>query len=363
MAQLDPRLVEVMEARAREAQATGDHFQQGPIQGFAKLARWLDQLPKELGGAYSLGEALESLPPPGATGPAAPAVAAGKGFGALLSAFPLAVGRVGVLPSRMALARAINKRGLRGPWFHGTGHAERILTGKPKVRPGEVPEWVYQAEGVGKPGFDPTRIGNQTGTRLGEPAGVSVTRDPAVARKFGDILRVGVDVPPSSVGEFVDPEFQRLFKESFLKARESFPGYHTEIVNLSSVPVSIPMVGENYLDEGLFNQRMSAYLRSQGVEAIRYNPKRWNEFELRVLNPENAVPLGTLPPHSYTAPNPTLTRYLEGAPSVNLRDTPGGGFEMGDPVEGGFARLRQYLLKQAPDYPARLHDLLGEIGG
>src|SRR3990167_5630092 len=110
--------------------------------------------------------------------------------------------RIGVLPGRERIASDIIKRGLKEPWFHGSTSSAGILE-----------------EGALSPGrFDPARTGSAHGPYLGEPAGVSLTRSPEVARGFGDVLRVGVDIPPSSVGQFVDPEMQRLLRGAYEQA-------------------------------------------------------------------------------------------------------------------------------------------------
>lgn len=360
MPPLDPRLLQTIAQHQDQATQTGEDFQSLPLRGFASVMRGVENLPKALGAPYSTSEALESLPPPGAMGPAAPAGAALGGFGKLL----IGLGRIGVLPGRAARASAINKQGLRGPWFHGTKFATDILPleqGGPQTieylrsvlsDPNRVKGWnqdtinrmwrdLHSLE-AGKSipptggGFSLDKVGTETGTRLGEPAGVSVTRDPAVARNFGDILRVGVNVPPSSVGEFVDPEFQRVFKEAYSRA-----------MNLPPKLALREGMTAGYGREkwAAFNQAMTDYLRSKGVEAIRYNPKRWQEFELRVLDPEKAVPLGMV----YPDPKRVMTRYVIGTPTPLVGYT------------GGFDTLREKLLQQAPDFPIRLHDILKEV--
>ena len=251
--------------------------------------------------------------------------ALGAGFGAL------AAGRIGVLPGREHIASDIIKRGLKEPWFHGGGDIDAILG---NIHSGPlVKEWQQRA------GFDPSRIGQAMGTRLGEPAGVSLTRSPEVARSFGDILRVGVDIPPSSVGQFVDPTFQNLLRESYRKAKPV----------LGHLPDAITYA-ERDREAAAFNQAMSDYLRSQGVEAIAYNPKRWGEFELRVLNPKKAVPLGSI-----NARSPVLKRYLEGGPAPVDYGTEALGYQ--PPSTGLREKLKDWYA-QAPKFPSRLRDVL-----
>jgi hypothetical protein len=230
--------------------------------------------------------------------------------------------RVGVKPGMEKMASQLTRRGLRGPWFHGTPHPRNIVGDVSLELPG---------------GFDPQTIGLKTGTRLGEPAGISLTRDPCAASTFGDVLRVGVDVPPSSVGQFVDPEVQRLFRAAYEKA--------TLTDTKPPFPFVVPGGPSRNIREA--NQTMSDYLRSQGLEAIQYNPRRWAEHELRVLDPAKAVPLGQMPKLT----SPIGKRYYLG-----LRDK-----ETFVPNGSPFGGLREKLARDymaAPEFPSRLKDVL-----
>lgn len=257
-------------------------------------------------------------------------------------------GSIGILPGRERIARDVIKRGLKEPWFHGTnGEISQILgSSVPPRLAKEYPTEYWELASKRAQGFDPSRIGSSTGTRLGEPAGVSLTRDPEVARKFGTVLRVGVDTPPSTVGQFVDPEFQRLFKEAYQKARLPEMGPITSPQDLVSRPQ-------------MFNQRMSDYLRSQGVEAIAYNPRRWREFELRVLDPKKAVPFGTMP----NTPGVGRSAWASGQPLSPEEATFKRYMEGSDPWRkpGGFTSLRKSLWDSSPEFPSRLHDLISQI--
>lgn len=244
--------------------------------------------------------------------------------------------RIGVLPGMERTASRLTREGLRGPWFHGT-----------PASPGQM----GQLEGLLRSGFDPQKMGKTAGIRLGEPTGVSLTRSPRVAGSFGDVLRVGVDVPPSAVGQFVDPEFQRLLRGSYEGALSRYKAGHdatsTMLDWLKSDPGALPYIQERLRGEfSAFNQAMSDHLRNQGVEAIAYSPRRWSEFELRVLDPSKAVPLGRIPPAEIggTLTNPVMRRYWEGVPGAG-------------PYAGLRARLEQ-AFHEAPTFPARLRDIL-----
>jgi hypothetical protein len=247
--------------------------------------------------------------------------------------------RVGVKPGMEKMASQLTQRGLRGPWFHGTP---------------SQPSQIGLREGLLREGFQPERIGATTGTRLGEPAGVSLTRDPRVASTFGDVLRVGVDVPPSSVGQFVDPEVQRLFRAAYEKATPDWIRPDTSMLGPSGLKTS-PPIGVAQ-DVGAINQRMTDYLRSQGLEAIQYNPRRWAEHELRVLDPQKAVPLGVIESpgnlsgaRSNFLNNPVMRRYYEGSGTSGALGQ--------NPYYGLRTKLDKEFLN-APEFPLRLKDVL-----
>jgi soluble lytic murein transglycosylase-like protein len=208
-------------------------------------------------GRFSFGEQFLS----GLIGPSAPLTPEEL----LGLAGPQAMGRVGVLAGHERLASAIIKRGLKEPYFHGSPAWETIL----------------------REGFSPARVGAATGQRLGEPAGISLSRNPNVAAQFAGkgafgaegppLLRVGVDIPPSSVGQFTDPAFIETYQRAFGLAMDAHrAGPRPD----RAVPT--------------FNAALSSELQGAGIEAIAYNPRRYGEFELRVLDPSKAVPLGTM---------------------------------------------------------------------
>ena len=270
--------------------------------------------------------------------------------------------RIGVMPGRERIASDIIKRGLKEPWFHGTPSIGRILgTGEEVTRysTDALAEKVFRSIGLAtekETGFSPSKMGAAHGIRLGEPSGVSLTRSPQVASGFGDVLRVGVDIPPSSVGQFVDPEMQRLLREGYTKATTSA----LEKFNMSPAGfqqwLKQAQSGTGGVAVRDINQAMSDYLRQQGVEGIAYNPRRWAEYEMRVLDPKKAVPLGMV---DLGTPGPaTMQRYLYGyrganatLPSIARSEGTGGLLE----------RLRQQYLT-APEFPVRLRDVLGATG-
>jgi hypothetical protein len=328
-----------------------------------------------------------------------------------------AVGRVGVKPGMEKMASQLTRRGLRGPWFHGTHEVENVLGrgagGETRAQtiafwqdklahaknPGDVRDATENLKAWSAPtGFDPAKVGSQTGTRLGEPAGISLTRDPRVASTFGDVLRVGVDVPPSSVGQFVDPEFQKVLRYANEHAlntplqtplsigqREARPGvpafppialvrktaerqaageypaagwHYRPVETFRNLLNANALHGApiNQADKVAYNQAMTDMLRSQGLEAIQYNPRRWAEHELRVLDPTKAVPLGVIESpgnlsgaRSSFLNNPIMRRYYEGSGTS-------GAFGQ-NPYYGLRTKLDKEFLN-APEFPSRLKDVL-----
>jgi len=247
-------------------------------------------------------------------------------------------GRVGVLTGREKLASDLIKRGLKEPWFHGTKTPERKL---PELadytinfkqnRLREIYERIIDAEGIQnsfkegsmgwknardkiaelkkdafdisesiskylnfkKPDHKPfslDRLGEGMAIKLGEPAGISVSKSPSVAEHFGQPLRVGIDVHPSQVGDLLDPEVLKMYRNAYEK-----------IINQVDNDSISGLKYANYSHDALINNKsairrlsadLSAELRKGGLEAVQYNPNRYNELELRVFDPDKVIPLG-----------------------------------------------------------------------
>lgn len=128
MPTLDPRLLQTIAQHQDQATQAGEDFQSLPLRGFASVMRGVENLPKALGAPYSTSEALESLPPPGAMGPAAPVGAALGGFGKLLGVMggvkPILTGAAKAFPQQASHAvhgwgreviNFLRKRGIQVP--------------------------------------------------------------------------------------------------------------------------------------------------------------------------------------------------------------------------------------------------------
>lgn len=222
---------------------------------------------------------------------------------------------------------------LRGNWFHGTpqGDAQKLL----------------------KMGFDPKRTSLANDIRFGEPSGYSITNNPAVARGFGGdtVVRIQPQVARSEIlvpslttedkvmespltkayiaamkNSKVDTSspFYRVdsgsdwlkYERNAANQLEDRLGRRGEIGMDEFVANWLDLFTKNYekvfgnRDPGnvvlqafralrdmhpriptAFNDALSADLMKQGFQAILHNPKRYGEFEMRMLNRERAVPL------------------------------------------------------------------------
>lgn len=173
--------------------------------------------------------------------------------------------------------------------------------------------------------------------KLGEPLGVSLTSRPEVAVQFADgnpIMRVAVNTPPENVldlagtipGSLRPPErAQDILRAASADVTRNYrpPGFTTTIAeaikekadrlaSLSSrhqnphpalgapldraqSEVHKQLVSNREALTG-YNAAMSNRLRDVGYEAVAYHPDRYSEFELRVIDPSRAIPVGTLDP-------------------------------------------------------------------
>lgn len=184
----------------------------------------------------------------------------------------------------------------RGPWWHGTPNPETVL----------------------KKGFSPTEIG-RGGIRFGEPSGVSLSASPYAAEQFAhkpEVLRVWPNVDPKSVLPVWSQEAAGPLHKAYLQALEG-KGIHTlqpgasvaeELASHMPPDVRPDTYMLQHAMEGLrsenpelvkaFNEYLARLLRKEGVQGLLYNPRRYGEFELRVLDPHRAVPMESRPSSS-----------------------------------------------------------------
>lgn len=263
----------------------------------------------------------------------------------------VAAERIGVLLGKEKLASDLIKRGLKEPWFHGTHRPYHKL---PELATREQDELIAKVDKIrqqmkfvrndpsyrdtddkltarglavlsglqeddlnlvrqaryineqlkkvppGRSGFSTENVGQGTGQKIGEPLGISITRDPRVAEHFGTPLRVGVDVHSSQLGDLLDPEVLKVYRNAYEKLMNEFPNprfsigenlRHTQFKDIDKDLLMDPNFG--FTRE--INERLSKLLQEQGLEGVRYNPNRYAEYEARIFDPKKVIPLGELP--------------------------------------------------------------------
>jgi len=242
-------------------------------------------------------------------------------------------GAVKNLPEDVRHLRSYTKKFMEGPFFHGTSEkaAEKIM----------------------KEGFSSKGI-----SKIGEPAGVSLTRLPSVARTFsniGDTSGVTLRVAPVVHPDLIYPAFSKTAGEKLLSSyRESMkipfrspedlsqisPFTHKAPQLEGSFEESIPQLYEalnkhyrnkyaeplspqhffSFLNSTLstdfrqrFSESLAKSLQRSEIEGLIYNPKRFYEYEMRLFDPKKAVPLESRSPYdpAYERYNPRASRAIE----------------------------------------------------
>ncbi len=228
---------------------------------------------------------------------------------------------------------------LRGSWYHGmSGKArEKMGYGLPTYEAMQLPEWstastARQLELVKEmesrlPLKDASEIGfplslhdsASISNKLGEPAGVSISMLPTKAKDFSAdeyihrVLPQYGGPPTQRVVNLMSPEGRTALNDAYdvvanKYLNQPFPGYEystpiKEIAGLLEGPyISTPGYTEKALEglhnrlggavgTGPFNQQLSNQLQSQGYRGLLYNPQRWNEYEMLMLDPKYVLPL------------------------------------------------------------------------
>lgn len=181
---------------------------------------------------------------------------------------------------------------MRGPWWHGSEAPHKIL----------------------QEGFAPEKVGKQFQQKFGEPFGVSLSASPYTAKGFitghveRPILRVWPNVDPKSTLPVWSPEAAGPLHKAYLDALDtkvphiggtvgqrldlratSMPGKSSPQFFLEEVINQLRNAEPQTVDA--FNRALSANLGKQGVQALLYNPSRYNESELRILDLARAIPM------------------------------------------------------------------------
>lgn len=225
---------------------------------------------------------------------------------------------------------------LRGSWYHGMRQPARE-----KVAPDLIDAARhYKATGnIIDPkevdlfgpysrGFPISLHNDQSiSNKLGEPAGVSISMLPTKAKDFSAdeyihrVLPQYGGPPTQRVVNLMSPEGRTALNDAYdvvanKYLNQPFPGYEystpiKEIAGLLEGPyISTPGYTEKALEglhnrlggavgTGPFNQQLSNQLQSQGYRGLLYNPQRWNEHEMLMLDPKYVLPLDYRPVGEY----------------------------------------------------------------
>ncbi len=226
---------------------------------------------------------------------------------------------------------------LRGSWYHGMSDVAR--------KPSQFTPYARAAEEV--PGFAQLSIGERAAivkryeselplryatergfplshhdalslsNRLGEPSGVSLTMLPTKARGFSAdeyihrvLPRYG-GPPTERTVNLMTPEGRKMLNDAYdvianrmlfektgpyfgkyFSPAESFvsaiPGRGTSTSDINKLLTSVYDMIE---PKAAFNQALSQQLQSQGKRGLLYNPHRWNEYEMLMLDPKYVLPV------------------------------------------------------------------------
>ena len=176
---------------------------------------------------------------------------------------------------------------LRGVFWHG-----RQTYPEPRVEGGILKEATFESVRRKK-------------TKIGEPTGISLTSDPGVADRFGDYQgfsrvtpRFGGPPEKNILRAWEEPTGQILKQEydkaaaKLLSENKEHPvlrkAFSEDVSNKDKFIRALSRSG-TLLEE--FNTTMTKGLEERGYKGIIYNPNRYNEYELKLFNPANALRL------------------------------------------------------------------------
>jgi hypothetical protein len=202
---------------------------------------------------------------------------------------------------------------LRGSWYHG-------MSDKARNAVWEGGGWNPSEGGLlsaaNEAGFplslhDSASISN----KLGEPAGISLSMLPSVSQKFSAdeyihrVLPLYGGQPTERIVNLLRPEGRNFLNDAYDTVINKSLG--NRLPNLSErfnrtlmgTPGSLwnpPEILEDLFNTvpssmlgqvGSFNQQLSTQLQSMGKRGILYNPQRWSEYEMLMLDPSYVKPL------------------------------------------------------------------------
>lgn len=274
---------------------------------------------------------------------------------------------------------------LRGSWFHGMSPAarENFLSEPLGETMGQKwfqnwnptrnqmhEESMIKASQLGLPG---STHALPSYTRFGEPYGISLTASPSIARKFAAdenihrVMPLYGGPPTERTLQLWKPEHQKRFNEAYNEAynkmlpESQVMKYPDWTGTPGPQPYEVPIA--NYVAERLnknfsigkpvrsvdeilrdimpntnakdFNVEFSNTLQNQGVRGLLYNPRRFGEYEMLMLDPKYAIPLDYRPVDDYIT-DTFYNRFIKNKPiqeNVPAFGTPGAmkGYEAASP--------------------------------
>jgi hypothetical protein len=193
---------------------------------------------------------------------------------------------------------------LRGTFWHGRPRypkveelGERLVTSTPRKDTTTLYEGLPSYRDIrGKKG------------NLGEPEGISLSYDPAVAAHFSDSApNIGRVFPryggkpedkilkawTPEAGEILNASYEDAVHEVFTKSKGLASDVQEAIVSYGELPGKAfrNVLQGDQVKYREFNKALTASLQNKGYKGILYSPGRYDEQELRMFNPEDVLHL------------------------------------------------------------------------
>jgi hypothetical protein len=262
----------------------------------------------------------------------------------------------------------------RGSWYHGMSKSARANVPVGRLYPDRnwYPEtnFLDTANEFGFPISHHDAL-SMSGGKLGEPSGISLTGLPTKAIDFSDdefihrVLPLFGKNPQEALVNLMTPEGRAMLQDAYTTiANQHITPTALRLmardINTSPFAMMLPgqtnkIVGrnmENWLsnDMGKFNSDLSQELQAQGKRGILYNPKRYDEYEMLMLDPKYVLPLDYRQFQEYS--NPNWVRNNRRPPYVEASEaktaTPG--------VRKGLLEIRDLMTQNH----SRLSDIYSE---
>lgn len=270
---------------------------------------------------------------------------------------------------------------LRGSWYHGmSGEARNKVYGP--LLPSELRDTALaEANYSGFPLslHDSASISN----KLGEPAGVSISMLPTKAKDFSAdeyihrVLPQYGGPPTQRVVNLMSPEGRTALNDAYdvvlnkylsqdfgygpsnLRALGEHIDYN--MYNMTNKEAPIQSLMQDWapkMSTTQFNPVLSNQLQSQGYRGILYNPQRWNEYEMLMLDPKYVLPLDYRKYNEYIPQRlgwkgPANQTWTPSELSASLKEGP----QTATPgIQKGLSQIQDDIAKNA----SRLGDIYSE---